>query len=159
MKITRFSIFLIKSRFLWFSANLRGGGKFGVAVGVKEFPFRIIKYTYWKAQKLKNIYWYLFVTLRLRASVLNDWLLRNARKLVLFTLFWTIFFSLKIWLYQSLGTIKSYFDTKNQRKLKRHSSGIFLANRYRDKCKSIVLPKFFGSVQKKYNLFDLGMLW
>ena len=62
----------------------------------------------------------------------NDWLPRNARKCIFFTpispfLAKKIFFS-KIRLHQSLGAVKSYLDTKNQKILMSRSSGISRTN-------------------------------
>ena len=57
------------------------------------------------------------------------WLLRNAQKR------------------QFFGTIKSYFDTKNQKKLWSRSSGIYPDRRTEVRtyeCKSIVPSKFLG---------------
>merc|ERR1711872_786064 len=59
-----------------------------------------------------------------------------------------IFFS-KIRLRQFFGTIKSYLDAKNQKKLWSRSSGIHPYGRTdvrTHESKSIVPPKFFGSV-------------
>ena len=62
----------------------------------------------------------------------NDWLLRNAKKCLFFTpispfLAKKKLFS-KIRLHQSLGAVKSYLDTKNQKILMSRSSGIFRTN-------------------------------
>ena len=83
------------------------------------------------------------------------WLPRNAQKCIFFTplspfLAKKIFFS-KIRLRQFFGTIESYLDTKNQKKLWSGSSGIHPDGRTDGRThesKSIVPPKFFGSVQK-----------
>ena len=56
------------------------------------------------------------------------WLARNAKKMHIFHTFFAIFankiFFSKIRLHQFFGTIKSYLDTKNQKKLWDRSSGI-----------------------------------
>ena len=87
------------------------------------------------------------------------WLPRNAQKCIFFTPFSPFlakknFFS-KIRLRQFFGTIESYLDTKNQKKLWSGSSGIHPDGRTdgstevrKYEGKSIVPPKFFGSVQK-----------
>ena len=87
------------------------------------------------------------------------WLPRNAQKCIFFTPFSPflakIFFLKKIRLRQFFGTIESYLDTKNQKKLWSGSSGIHPDGRTdvrtdgrTHESKSIVPPKFFGSVQK-----------
>ena len=73
-----------------------------------------------------------------------------------FAIFGQFFFFSKIQLRQFFGTIESYLDTKNQKKLWSGSSGIHPGGRTHGRTdartyesKSIVPPKFFGSVQKK----------
>ena len=90
------------------------------------------------------------------------WLPRNAQKYIFFTPFSPflakkIFFS-KIRLRQFFGTIESYLDAKNQKKLWRRSSGIHPDGRTdgrTDESKSIGPPKFFGSVQKSMEVNKL----
>ena len=89
------------------------------------------------------------------------WLPRNAQKCIFFTPFSPflakkIFFS-KIRLRQFFGTIESYLDAKNQKKLWSRSSGIHPDGRT-DESKSIGPPKFFGSVQKAYYISILNFL-
>ena len=90
------------------------------------------------------------------------WLPRNAKKCIFFTPFSPflakkILFS-KIRLHHFFGTIKSYLDTKNQKKLWGRSSGIYSDGRTdgrTDECKSIVPPKFLGRSKKNYfNIID-----
>ena len=92
------------------------------------------------------------------------WLPRNAQKCIFFTPFSPflakkIFFS-KIRLRQFFGTIESYLDAKNQKKLWSRSSGIHPDVRTdgrtdgrTDEGKSIVPPKFLGRSNKKYATF------
>ena len=87
------------------------------------------------------------------------WLPRNAKKCIFFTPFSLFlakkFFFSKIRLHHFFGTIKSYLDTKSQKKLWGRSSGIYSDGRTdvrtygrtdgrTDECKSIVPPKFLG---------------
>ena len=88
------------------------------------------------------------------------WLPRNAQKCIFFTPFSPflakkIFFS-KIRLRQFFGTIESYLDAKNQKKLWSRSSGIHPDGRteVRTRANLIVPSKFFGSVQKDKDLLD-----
>ena len=83
------------------------------------------------------------------------WLPRNAQKCIFFTPFSPflakkIFFS-KIRLRQFFGTIESYLDAKNQKKLWSGSSGIHPDGRTYGRTyegKSIGPPKFLGEVQQ-----------
>ena len=80
--------------------------------------------------KLPIPYWKQYIKLvsYQQSEKSNDWLMRNARKCILFTpissllakknIFW------KIQLHQSLGAVKSYLDIKNQKILMSRSSGI-----------------------------------
>ena len=79
------------------------------------------------------------------------WLPRNAQKCIFFTPFSPFlakkFFFSKIRLRQFFGTIESYLDAKNQKKLWSGSSGIHPDGRTYEG-KSIGPPKFLGEVQK-----------
>ena len=80
---------------------------------------------------------------------------KKCSKMHIFHTFFAIFgqknFFSKIRLRQFFGTIESYLDAKNQKKLWSRSSGIHPDGRTHGRTyegKSIVPPKFFGSVQK-----------
>ena len=88
------------------------------------------------------------------------WLPRNAKKCIFFTPF-SLFltkknFFLKIRLHHFFGTIKSYLDTKNQKKLWGRSSGIYSDGRTdgrTDGRVQIYSPsQILGSVQKMFGL-------
>ena len=89
------------------------------------------------------------------------WLPRNAQKCIFFTPFSPflakkIFFS-KIRLRQFFGTIESYLDAKNQKKLWSRSSGIHPDGRTHGRTyegKSIVPPKFLGRSNKCKQFHD-----
>ena len=73
-------------------------------------------------------------------------MLKNAQKCI-FSHFFRHFWQKKIQLHGALDFIKSYLDTKNQKNMKPFQQNLFSDGRT-DKSKSIVPPKFFGSVQK-----------
>ena len=83
-------------------------------------------------------------------------MLKNAYFSHLFRHFWPKFFFLKIRLQQFFGTIKSYLDTKNQKKLWGRSTGIYSDGRMdgrTDGRVQIYSPsQILGSVQKVDNL-------
>ena len=90
----------------------------------------------------------------------NDWLPRNAQKCLFFTpispfLAKNFFFS-KFRFHQSLGAVKSYLDTKNQKILMSRSSGISRTDRLTDKLtdegKSIG-PYLIGRSKKGDSIF------
>ena len=87
------------------------------------------------------------------------WLPRNAQKCIFFTPFSPFlakknFFS-KIRLRQFFGTIESYLDAKNQKKLWSGSSGIHpdgRTDRRTYESKTIGPPKFLGRSKKRYDI-------
>ena len=89
------------------------------------------------------------------------WLPRNVKKCIFFTPFSPFlakkFFYSKVRLHHFFGTIKSYLDTKNQKKLWGRSSGIYSDGR-KYECKSIVPPKFLGRSKNQWQQLGKVML-